>query len=128
MTPQSNISLNDFLETRSPLESLLWNPLIRNRFWPILLWKDIQKAFLQFQIWKAEGNTLRFHWVKSLESEKIKVSRFSSLVFVLTQSPFILEGTLQIHFENYWHEFEETVNRIEKDVYIDDLVRGGGML
>ena len=86
----------------------------------MLLWKDIQKAFLQIRIREAERNTLRFHWVKSLESDKIKVLRFPSLVFVLAQSPFILEGTLQIHFENYWHEFEETVNKIKK--HIDDLV------
>ena len=94
------------------------------KFRPILPGGDIQKDFLQIRIREAQRNALRFHWVESLESKKIKVLRFTRLVSGLTQSPFILEGTLKSHFENYRQEFEETVNRIEEDMYIDDLVTG----
>ena len=94
------------------------------KFRPILPGGDIQKDFLQIRIREAQRNVLRFHWVESLESKKIKVLRFTRLVFGLTQSRFILEGTMKRHFENYRQEFEETVNRIEEDMYIDDLVTG----
>lgn len=46
------------------------------------------------------------------------------MIFGLTQSPYILEGTLKRHFENYRHDFEESINRNEKDMYVDDLVTG----
>ena len=47
---QSNISLNDYLETEPLLQNLLWDTLIRTRFWPELFVEDIQKVFLQIQI------------------------------------------------------------------------------
>ena len=50
------------------------------------------------------------------------------MVFVFTQSPFILEGTLENHFENDRHEFEETVDRIQKDMFVDDSVNRGNTL
>ena len=31
---------------------------------------------------------------------------------------------MKSHFENYRQEFEQTVNRIEEDMHIDDLVTG----
>ena len=62
----------------------------------ILLCGDIEKAFLQIRIRESERDVLRFHWVKN--SNIIKINRFTRVVFGLTQSPFILEGTLKEHF------------------------------
>ena len=50
------------------------------------------------------------------------------MVFSVTQSPFILKGTLKSDFENSRHEFEKTVSRIKKDTYVDDLVTRGNTL
>ena len=50
------------------------------------------------------------------------------MVFGFTQSPFVLIGTLKIHFENYRHGFEETVNKTEKDMEVDDLLTEGNAL
>ena len=58
---QCNISLNDYLETEPLQQNLLWDTLIRTRFWPELFGEDIQKVFRQIQIIKAERNALSFH-------------------------------------------------------------------
>ena len=78
-----------------------------------MLYGDIQKVFVQVRIREAGTNAIRFHWIESLEFKKIKVLRFTKLSFGLIQSPFILEGTLKSHFENFRREFEEeTINKI----------------
>ena len=50
------------------------------------------------------------------------------MVFGLTQSPFILEGTLKNHFENYQQVYAKIIEVIENDMYVDDLVTGGESL
>ena len=50
------------------------------------------------------------------------------MVFGLTQSPFILEGTLKKHFENYQQVYAKIIEVIESDMYVDDLVTGGESL
>ena len=50
------------------------------------------------------------------------------MVFGLTQSPFILEGTLKKHFENYNQAYAKIVEVTENDMYADDLVTGGESL
>ena len=63
--------------------------------------------------WKKH---LQVHRVESLESKKSEVLGFTRSAFGPTWWLFILEGTLKINFENCRHEFEKTVNRIEKDI------------
>ena len=50
------------------------------------------------------------------------------MVFGLTQSPFILEGTLKKHFENCKPACSKVIEVIENDMYLDDLVTGGESL
>ena len=109
------------LEAAPLLLNLIWDILSRSRFRPILLCAN-KKAFSQIPIRESERNVLCFHWVGSLESKIIKILRFTRLVFGLTQSPFILEGTLKKHFENYRDSFKKLIKIIENDIYVDDLV------
>ena len=44
-----SFSLNNCLETGPALQNLLWSVLIRTRFKPIALCRDLQKAFLQIR-------------------------------------------------------------------------------
>ena len=46
------------------------------------------------------------------------------MVFGLTQSPFILEGTLKKHFKNYNQDYAKVIEVIENGMYVDDLVTG----
>ena len=98
--------------------------MTRSGFRQILLYVDIDNAFLQIPTSEPERDVLLFHWVDSLETKKIEILRFKKLVFVLTQSPFILKGTLKKHFENYRESFKELIKIIENYMYVDDLVTG----
>ena len=81
---------------------------------------------MQIHIQESEGDVLRFHWVDSLESKILEILRFIRLVLGLTQSSFILEGTLKKHFENYVDSFEK-LTKIIKNMYVDDLVIGDNL-
>ena len=50
------------------------------------------------------------------------IYRLTRLVFGLNQSPFILEGALQIHFESCIGMFRELLERVKGNMYVDDLV------
>ena len=52
----------------------------------------------------------------------IDISRFTHLVFGLTQSPFILEGALKEHFQYYINEYPKFIEDISVDMYVDDIV------
>ena len=43
----------------------------------------------------------------------------------LNQSLFLLKGTLKQHFENYVNEYSKVIEKIQNDVFVDDLVSGG---
>ena len=83
---------------------------------------------MQLRIRESGRDVLRFHWVDSLESKIIEILRFTRLVFGLTQSPFILEGTLKKHLENYRDSFKELIKIIENDMYVHDLITGSNNL
>ena len=83
---------------------------------------------MQIRIRESERDVLRFHWVNNLDSKTIETLRFTWSVFGLTESPFILEGTLKKHFENYRESFKELIKIIESDMYLDDLVTVGNNL
>ena len=120
--PNSNsASLNDCLETGPSLQNLLWDILVRSRLRPALLCGDIEKAFLQIRIRENDRDVLRFHWIQNRDPTNIETLRFTKLIFDLTQSPFILEGTLKKHFENYKQAYTKVIEVIENDMYVDDL-------
>ena len=87
-----------------------------------------REGLLQIRIRESERDVLPFLWVDSLESKIIEILRFTRLIFGLTQSPLILEGTLKKHFENYGGSFEKLIKIIENYMYIDDLATGGNNL
>ena len=91
---KDSVSLNECLETGPPFQNSLWDILIRSRFRPILLCGVIEKAFLQIRIRESDRDVLRPNWVKNSDPNVIEINRFTRLIFGLTQSLFILEGTL----------------------------------
>ena len=123
-----DVSSIECLEAGPLLQNLIRDILTKSRFRPILLCADIQKDFLQMLIRESERDVLRFHWVDSLESKIIEILRFTRFVFGITQSPFILEGSLKKHFENYRDSLEKLIKIIKNDIYVDDLVTEGNNL
>ena len=115
--------MNDCLHPGPPLQNLLWNVLIRARFYPVLLTADLQKAFLQVCIKEEEPDALRFHWKFKGHSE-IQTLRFTRTLFGLTSSPFLLRGVIEQHLK-VWEEREsELVAQIRKSLYVDEVITG----
>lgn len=113
-------SLNDYLHPGPPLQNLLWNVLIRARFYPVLLTGDLQKAFLQVRF-KEERDALGFFWTLKGHSE-IETLRFTRALFGLTSSPFLLRGVIQQHLKAWEERKPELVAQIRKSLYVDDLI------
>ena len=116
-------SLNNCLHPGPSLQNLLWNVLIRARFYPVLLTGDLQKAFLQVRIKEEERDTLRFFW-RFKEHSEIETLRFTRALFRLTSSPFLLGGVIQQHLKTWEEREPELVAQIRKSLYVDNLITG----
>ena len=57
--------------------------------------------------------------MKNLDPYIVEINRFTWLVFGLTQSPFILEGTLKKLFKTI------VIQKVQNDTYVDELVLEG---
>ena len=117
-------SLNDTLETGPPLQNLIWDVILRNRFHPIAVTGDIQKAFLQVAIRESDRDALRFHWVKDLETLEQITLRFARALFGLNQSPFLLGAVVREHLKSFAEKYPEIVREILLCLYVDDLIHG----
>ena len=62
-------SLNECLNTGTPLQNKLWSVSVRGRFNPAALTGDIKKAFLQARIKSEDRDARRFHWLKDVETK-----------------------------------------------------------
>ena len=122
-TPNSP-SLNDCLYSGPPLHNRLWDVLVQQRAYPVVLARDIQKAFLQIRIHESERDTLRFHWQTDGTSE-VETYRFTRVLFELGPSPFLLGGVLEYHFDSWAQRYPEEAERLRRSFYVDDLLTGG---
>ena len=111
-TSSSAASMNDCLETGPPTQNLIWDILVRNRSRPITLAGDMKQAFLQIRVREAERDVLRFHWVTDMDRNRKETLRFTRVFFGLSQSPFLLGGTIeQLHCSKE-SEYPEEVEEI----------------
>jgi len=62
-------SLNASLYAGPPLQNRLWNVLVRMRFHPAAITRDIKYGLLQVRINKEERDSLRFLWKSDEKSE-----------------------------------------------------------
>ena len=94
---------------------------------PVTLTGDLKQAFLQIRIRKEERDALRFHWIKSTESNDIETLRFTRAIFGLGESPFLLNGTIKEHLITSKQRYPESavhIEEIEESLYVDDLITG----
>ena len=119
-------SLNECLETGPPLQNQLWSVLTRNRFYPVAIAGDIKQAFLQVRVREADRDALRFHWLKDLKTKQVEVLRFTRALFGLGPSPFLLAAVIKEHLRNCRPVHPKIVEEIERSLYVDDLIGGGG--
>ena len=63
--------------------------------------------------------------MKDPEMLETMVLRFTCLMFGLSLSLFVFEGTIKHHLEQYKEGESQTVLDLKKSVYDDDVIREG---
>ncbi|XP_068245230.1 uncharacterized protein [Palaemon carinicauda] len=98
---KSSASLNDCLMTGPSLTEKLFDLLVRFRMNKFACIADIEKAFLQIGLQQHHRDFTRFLWLEDPfdENSRVKTYRFKSVLFGATCSPFVLQMTLQYHFQ-----------------------------
>ena len=121
---KSKMSLNDCLHVGPSLNHLLIDLLLRFRVNRVALVADIEKAFLNVSVDKADRDCLRFLWPDDPNDNKSDVSiyRFCRVVFGLNASPFLLNGTIRYHLSKFEKEDPLFVRKMLESFYVDDLV------
>ena len=94
---------------------------------PVAILGDMKQAFHQIIMRKDSRDVLRFHWVKDRDPNKVIVLRHTRATFGVGESPFILNATVKEHLSNERSndpQSAEIIDRIEDDLYCDDLTSG----
>ncbi|XP_028417496.1 uncharacterized protein LOC114541899 [Dendronephthya gigantea] len=123
---KKSASLNECLHVGPSLNPLLFDILVRFRQKRVALIADIEKAFLNIEVDKADRDCLRFLWLKDAKnaSSEVEVYRFCRVVFGLNSSPFLLNATLRYHFSKYKGLDPKFVETMIESFYVDDMVTG----
>ena len=98
---------------------------------PIAITGDMKQAFLQIRIREDDRDVLRFHWIEDENPNKIITLRFTRAIFGLSESPFLLEGTVKEHLKETKKnrpELVEIIEEIGEDLYVDDIIGGGATI
>uniref|UniRef100_A0A7M5WXV2 DUF1758 domain-containing protein n=1 Tax=Clytia hemisphaerica TaxID=252671 RepID=A0A7M5WXV2_9CNID len=91
----NGVSLNDCLYPGPNLLAKIFDILLRFRMNKIGILADIKQAFLNISIHPDHRDFLRFLWRDPTSSDReVVVYRFLRVVFGLTSSPFLLNGTI----------------------------------
>jgi hypothetical protein len=107
-------SLNECLYVGPNLIAKIFDILVRFRCNKIGLLADIKQAFLNVEIDKEHRNYRRFLWYDSNSEQSQKVVyRFLRVVFGVTSSPFLLNGTIRHHLNKYVDR-EKTIDLYKK--------------
>ncbi|XP_057308167.1 uncharacterized protein LOC130646050 [Hydractinia symbiolongicarpus] len=114
-------SLNDCLYSGPNLLCKIFDVLFRFRLNKIAIIADIRQAFLNISIDQPHRDFLRFLW---FEENKVVIYRFLRVVFGLTSSPFLLNGTIRQHLNKFLDMYSEIVKKLGEDLYVDDTTTG----
>ena len=96
-------SLNECLNSGLSLQNKLWDVLVQQRMFPVMLSADIRRKN---------------------EADKIETFRFARVLFGLTPLPYLLEAVLESHFDAWAEKYPDKVARLRRSMYVDDLLTG----
>ena len=123
----SGPSLNECLYSGSNLLSHIFDILLRFRGKKIGILSDVRQAFLNVGIHDDHKNYLRFLWLDPDNCNETIIYRFLRVVFGVTSSPFLLQGTLRCHCDRVIEEGFVDPKYVEdflNDLYVDDSIDG----
>ncbi|GFV99966.1 integrase catalytic domain-containing protein [Trichonephila clavipes] len=125
----NELSLNDCLWPGINLNPNLLDILINFRLNAIAFCSDIKQAFLQICLADEHKDAVRFLWSDDEpcvhKRPKLQVYCFNRVNFGVNSSPFLLAATIRHHIDKYKHEFPHTVELLDRNFYVDDLISGG---
>ena len=119
-------TLNNCLYSGPSLVSDIGDVLIRFWYHGIAIIADIKKAFSMVNVAEHDRNVLHFLWINNINSEspQVIIKHFNTVVFGLTSSPFLLNGTLRHHVMKDESVDPEFVRSVLSSLYVDDLDGG----
>lgn len=117
-------SLNDCLYSGPNLLGKIFDILIRFRLNEIAITADIRQAFLNIGIHPEHQDFLRFLWYDAGSDGELITYKFLRVVFGVTSSPFLLNGTIRQHLAKYGDHDGEFVKLFLEDLYVDDTASG----
>ena len=91
----------------------------------LVIVSDIEKAFYQISIILGHRNSSRFLWVDDIFKNSLSIVKLGLawVVFGMTSSPFLLNGTVRNHVSSY-HFDPEFVMQILRSFLMDDFSGG----
>ena len=108
----------------TPLQNKLWDVLVQQRAFPVMVSSDIRQAILQIRVKEEERDVLRFHWRKD-EMSPLETLRFTRVLFGLAPSPYLLQGVIETHLDTWSESYPDEVEHLRKSMYVDGLLSGG---
>ena len=83
---------------------------------------DIEKAFLMASVEK-DPDALRFLWVRDIHENppKIRLLKFTRVVFGVSSSSFLLNATIRHHLEGYRKSYPDLIQLLLDSFYVDEL-------
>ena len=118
--------MNDCLSKGSNHIPLIFDILLRFRFYKITLVADVEKAFHWILINQSDRDMFRFLWFENTDAGQVKILqyRFCRLPFGLKPSPAILNAVLQKHFAEYNTSERDVYQLLSRSFYVDNFIGG----
>ena len=123
-------SLNDCLEKGPCMLPKIFDIIVRFRCFKYVVTSDIQSAFLNIRVNERDRDFLRFLWIDDIHKDdpEIVIMRFTSVMFGITSSPFLLGATILVHMKKYADMYPDVVEKFLRDLFMDDSVTGAQFL
>ena len=109
--------MNDIAEVGSTLQENIWNISMQNRMSPVVVRGEMKQVFSQIRIRGCDREAIRFHWIKTKDSEQVETLRFTEAIFGLGESTFLLSTTINTHIDvskETYREFAENIEEIRE--------------
>ena len=87
---------------------------MQNRMSPVVLRGEMKQAFFQIRIRGCDREALRFHQIKTKDSEQVETLRFTEAIFGLGESTFLLNATINTHIHVSKETYPELAENIEE--------------
>ena len=99
---------------------------MRFRYFRVALTADIEKAFLMISVAESDRDVLRFLWVDDLTKDPpdVRTLRFTTVIFGVLSSPFLLNATIKYHLEQYLDSHPDLIHSLLHSTYVDDIITG----